>query len=115
MKCFSAIFALVALGVWAKDTPIDKVVFLMKNLQTKIEADGKEEQASYDNYACWVESTLQRKAKDISDAKELLGELDDSITKLNADIASHEAEIAQLNKDIAQNEEAVKEAKGIRD
>jgi len=108
-------FAVVALGVWAKDTPIDKVVILMKNLQTKIEADGKEEQASYDNYACWVESTLQRKAKDISEAKELLGQLDDSIVKLKADIASHEAEIAQLNKDIAQNEEAIKEAKAIRD
>jgi predicted nucleic acid-binding Zn-ribbon protein len=87
----------------------------MKGLQSKIESDGKEEQESYDNYACWVESTLQRKAKDISDAKELLGQLDDSILKLKADIASHEAEIAQLNKDIAQNEEAIKEANAIRD
>jgi hypothetical protein len=99
----------------SKETPIDKVIVLMKSLQSKIESDGKEEQGSYDNYACWVESTLQRKAKDISDAKEMLEELDDSIMKLKADIASHTAEIAQLNKDIAQNEKAIKEAKAIRD
>jgi predicted nucleic acid-binding Zn-ribbon protein len=111
-----AVFVLIALGVGANDnTPIDKVVVLLKNLQSSIEDDGKSEQASYDNYACWVESTLQRKAKDISEAKDLLEELGDSIVKLKADIASHEAEIAQLNKDIAQNEEAIKEAKAIRD
>merc|ERR1719359_2615651 len=83
-----------------KDTPIDKVVILIKDLASQIEKDGKKEQASYDTYACWVEDTLQRKAADISSAKELITELSEAILKGKAEIASHEAEIAQLKKDI---------------
>jgi len=89
-------------------------VSLIKDLAGQIEKDGKDEQASYDKYACWVEETLRRKAGDIDAAKELLPQLDDSIKKGKADIASHGAEIAQLQKDIAQNEEAQKEAKALR-
>jgi len=55
-----------------KGTPIDKVVTLIKGLASQIEKDGKDEQASYDQYACWVESTLRRKAGDITQAKELI-------------------------------------------
>jgi len=98
-----------------QDHPIDKVVDLIKGLAASIEKDGQEEQASYDKYACWVEDTLQRKAGDISAAKELITELNDSIKKGGAEIASHGAEIAQLNKDIAQNNEAQKDATGLRD
>jgi len=98
-----------------KGTPIDKVIILMEKLQGDIEKDGKSEQASYDNYACWVESTLRRKATDISKAKETIEQLNLSIKKAKAEIASHGAEIAQLKKDIAQNNEAVKDAKALRD
>jgi hypothetical protein len=122
MKYSAVVFAF-ALTVGVTDcsvlspdaTPIDKVVLLMEQLQKKIESDGTEEQKQYDNYACWVEDTLQRKAKDISDAKDLIGQLNDSILKTKAEIASHQAQISQLKKDIAQNEAAVKDAKAIRD
>jgi peptidoglycan hydrolase CwlO-like protein len=119
MKSF--LFALLACaGVLATaskkstGTPIDQVVALIKDLAGKIEKDGEEEQASYDKYACWVEDTLQRKAADISAAKELLPQLDDAIKKGKAEIASHGSEIAQLQKDIAQNLAAQKEAKALR-
>lgn len=111
----SFVFAIVVVGALAYDeTPIDKVVSLIKGLAANIEKDGKDEQASYDKYACWVEDTIQRKASDITAAKALIGELDESIMKTKAEIASHGAEIAQLTKDIAQNNQAQKEAKGIR-
>jgi len=116
MKCALVLTCLVAVGVQAAaPTPIDQVVGLIKGLATEIEKDGKAEQASYDTYACWVESTLARKASDISSAKELIGELNDSIKKGKAEIASHGAEIAQLNKDIVQNKNAQKDANGLRD
>merc|ERR1719440_1695971 len=57
---------------------------------------------------------MERKANDISEAKELIAETLILIKKLKGDIASHEAEIEQLKKDIAQNEAAVKEAQDIR-
>jgi len=111
----SVLFLACILSVAADQTPIDQVVTLIKGLATTIENDGKAEQATYDKYACWVEDTLARKASDISSAKELIEELNDSIKKGKAEIASHGAEIAALKKDIAGNNAAQKEANGLRD
>merc|ERR1719355_78576 len=113
MKCILALGLLgLAVGNVQGATPIDQVVSLLQGVAKEIEKDGKDEQASYDKYACWVEDTLGRKASDIAKAKELISDLNDAIKKLKAEIASHGAEIAQLNKDIAQNQEATKDATG---
>jgi hypothetical protein len=89
-------------------------VKLIEGLQQEILADGKKEQADYDKYACWCEKTLQRKAGDISTAKDLISETQTLIKKLKGEIASHGAEIAQLNKDIAENLASQKEASEVR-
>eukprot|EP00445_Apocalathium_hangoei_P057118 CAMPEP_0204094372 /NCGR_PEP_ID=MMETSP0360-20130528/190894_1 /ASSEMBLY_ACC=CAM_ASM_000342 /TAXON_ID=268821 /ORGANISM="Scrippsiella Hangoei, Strain SHTV-5" /LENGTH=755 /DNA_ID=CAMNT_0051043683 /DNA_START=79 /DNA_END=2346 /DNA_ORIENTATION=- len=96
-------------------TPMAQVVQLLTGMKARIEADGQIEQSSYDKYACWCESTLARKAKDISEAKAKIEELQALVIKLKAEIASHGAEIKQLEKDIAQNIEAQGEAKAVRD
>lgn len=115
LASLSVLFGSLAAGeVISQDTPIDKVVDLLGGLAKTIENDGKEEQASYDKYACWVENTLQRKASDISKAKDLIAELSESIKKLKGQIGSHTAEIAQLEKDLAQNKEAQEDATGLR-
>jgi len=98
-----------------KRTPMATVVQLLTQMKARIEADGMLEQTSYDKYACWCESTMARKAKDISEAEAKIEELQALIIKLKAEIASHGAEIQQLNKDIAQNIEAQGEAKAVRD
>lgn len=96
-------------------TPITKVVELLTELKGTIEEDGKSEQQSYDKYACWCENTMERKAKDISDAKIKLEELGNLILKLSSDLAAEKAEIAQLKKDISANLEAQKEATAVRE
>jgi len=97
-----------------KETPMARVVKLIENLKGKVESDGKAEQGSFDEYACWCEKALERKAGDISASKELITETEILISKLKGEIASHGAEIAQLKKDIAQNLEGQKEASGVR-
>merc|ERR1719337_264742 len=91
-----------------------RTVGLIKNLKAEIEKDGKKEQASFDEYACWCEKTMERKAGDISAEKELITETQILIKKLKGEIASHGAEIEQLKKDIAQNQKAVQEATDLR-
>mmetsp|Transcript_62374 Transcript_62374/g.97064 ORF Transcript_62374/g.97064 Transcript_62374/m.97064 type:complete len:699 (-) Transcript_62374:53-2149(-) len=95
-------------------TPMARVVELLSDLKAKVESDGSAEQASYDEYACWCEKTLQRKAAAISEGKELIAETEILIQKLKGEIASHGAEITQLNKDIAENIAAQKEATEVR-
>merc|ERR1719473_1205390 len=97
-----------------KPTAMAQTVKLIQGLEAQVRKDGKAEQESFDKYACWCEKTMERKAKDISDAKDLITETEILIKKLKGEIASHGAEIAQLNKDIAANREAQKEATGIR-
>jgi hypothetical protein len=97
-----------------KPTAMSQTVKLIQGLAANVKKDGKSEQASFDTYACWCEKTMERKAKDISDAKDLISEMATLIMKLKGEIASHGAEIQQLQKDLAQNAEAVKEATGLR-
>merc|ERR1719502_1701784 len=96
-------------------TPMARVVSLLTELRARIEADGKQEQKSYDKFACWCEKTLARKAADISAAKERIEELQNLIYQLKGDLGSHGAEIKQLEKDIAANLEAQREATEVRD
>merc|ERR1719262_1985852 len=97
-----------------KPTAMAQTVKLIQGLEAQVKKDGKAEQESFDKYACWCEKTMERKASDISSAKELITETEILIKKLKGEIASHQAEIAQLKKDIAQNNEAVKDATGVR-
>merc|ERR1719498_569732 len=97
-----------------KPTAMAQTVKLIQGLEAQVKKDGKAEQESFDKYACWCEKTMERKASDISNAKELIAETEILIKKLKGEIASHGAEIAQLKKDIAQNNEAVKDATGVR-
>lgn len=99
----------------AQELPIERVVKLIAELKARVEQDGKNEQATYDSYACWCENTLERKSADITNGKELIDETETLIKKLKGEIASHGAEIQQLKKDIAQNAESAKEATSARD
>merc|ERR1719201_2543108 len=96
-------------------SPVVKVVKLLTELEARIQGDGKVEQQSYDKTACWCEETLARKAKDISDAKAKIKELQTLIEKLEGEVATHGAEIAQLKKDIAANLASQKEATEMRE
>merc|ERR1719446_968306 len=106
--------ALCALVGAHASTPMAQTVQLIEDLEKQVNADGKKEQEDFDAYACWCEKTMERKAGDISAAKELITETNILIKKLKGEIASHGAEIEQLKKDIAQNNEAQKEATEVR-
>merc|ERR1719272_767683 len=116
MTCL-AVFAAIAgaaASVADKPTAMAQTVKLIQGLEAQVKKDGKAEQESFDKYACWCEKTMERKAGDISEAKDLITEMEILMKKLKGEIASHGAEIQQLQKDIAQNSAAVKEATELR-
>jgi len=96
------------------ETPMARVVKLIADLKAKVLVDGEKEQKSFDKYACWCEKTLERKAADIVESKDLIAETEILISKLKGEIASHAAEIAQLQKDIAANLAGENDASGVR-
>jgi hypothetical protein len=58
-----------------KPTAMSQTVKLIQGLEAQVKKDGKAEQASFDTYACWCEKTMERKAQDISEAKDLISEI----------------------------------------
>eukprot|EP00929_Paragymnodinium_shiwhaense_P111697 TRINITY_DN79_c2_g1_i1.p1 TRINITY_DN79_c2_g1~~TRINITY_DN79_c2_g1_i1.p1 ORF type:complete len:716 (+),score=317.70 TRINITY_DN79_c2_g1_i1:85-2232(+) len=96
------------------ESPVDKVVELLGELKSKIESEGKDEQASYDKFACWCEEALGKKATEITENKDSIEELQQTILKLKGELGSHGADIEQLKKDIGKNLAAQKEASQIR-
>jgi hypothetical protein len=105
MRSFVGFLALLG-GVEAvSDAPVTKVVELLKELKSKIVLDGEQEQKTYDKFACWCETTTQRKADMILQAKKDIQRLGTAVLKGKGKVATLAAEIAQLRKEIKENNE----------
>jgi len=112
---FAAAVAVSLFGcVAATGSPVERVVNLLTDLQTKIKEDGKQEQQIYDKYACWCEKTSARKGAAIEKAQDDLRSLGQSILKLKGKVAVLTAEIEELVQKIAQNEEEQAAATSLR-
>mmetsp|Transcript_25731 Transcript_25731/g.56718 ORF Transcript_25731/g.56718 Transcript_25731/m.56718 type:complete len:705 (-) Transcript_25731:44-2158(-) len=78
-------------------TPVDKVITLLEQLQTQLEAQGKHEAVVYEEFACFCKDTTTSKSNDItagsSRLEELKGELNQFTTdrkKVTGDVAAAE-------------------------
>jgi len=116
MKPVQAVF--VSLGsanaLASNGTPVDKIVSLLEDLRTKIEADGEAEQKMYDKYSCWCEETTQRKSTAIEDATGDLRRLGNMILAKKGRVATRESEIKELEIDIEKSEKAQAKATSMR-
>merc|ERR1719253_2021147 len=99
----------------AARSPVEKVVELIEELKAKIEADGASEQKIYDKYACWCETTTQRKADNIDEGKAVIGRTTTFILVKKGAIATLATEIAELEAKIAKNNAAMKTLTSIRE
>merc|ERR1740138_951860 len=99
----------------AARSPVEKVVELIEELKAKIETDGASEQKIYDKYACWCETTTQRKADSIDEGKAIIGRTTTYILIRKGTIATLATEISELEAEIAKNNEAMKTLTSIRE
>eukprot|EP00747_Dinoflagellata_sp_TGD_P027171 gnl/TRDRNA2_/TRDRNA2_132442_c0_seq5.p1 gnl/TRDRNA2_/TRDRNA2_132442_c0~~gnl/TRDRNA2_/TRDRNA2_132442_c0_seq5.p1 ORF type:complete len:709 (+),score=293.89 gnl/TRDRNA2_/TRDRNA2_132442_c0_seq5:85-2211(+) len=86
----------------AQITPIQKVIGLLKDLETEISKDGAKEAAEYDQFACFCKNQAGFKAAAVAKSEE-------KIEVLEADIKDLEAEIDELNGDIEKLGEKIDE------
>lgn len=95
-------------------SPVTRVVELIEGLKKEILADGVTEQKAYDEFACWCEDTLKKKATAIATAKTQIEELSTEILEQEGMTNQLTVEIKNLGDDIADNEKAREEAAAIR-
>jgi len=96
-------------------TPVERVVTLLKDLQTKLSQDEKEEQQAYDKYACWCEKTTERKAGAITGGLDDLRALGQMILALKGRVATLVAEIEEHKANIKANKAAQASATALRE
>lgn len=97
------------------DNPVTRVVGLLEQLKSRIEADGKSEQSTYDKYACWCEKSTAKTSSTITEVKDLLKMTGNTILKLKGTVATLSSEIKGLVQDIKENEEKQAEQTSIRE
>merc|ERR1719443_2326341 len=95
-------------------SPVTKVVELIKELKSKIEADGKAESKIYNKYACWCETTSARKATNIHQAMADIKSLSTQVLEYKGSVATLASEITELSSEMQDNQGAQDEATAIR-
>lgn len=107
------IIALIGVRAMATEvTPIEQVLNMLQDLQTKVITEGKAEAKSYDKFACFCKDATNEKEESITDGQNTIDTLVGKINSLNADRNACDAAIAEHNKRIGVlNEEMAAETK----
>jgi len=97
-----------------KESAIRKVVNLMTSMKEQVEKEGKEDQESYDKYACWCKTNDAEKTAAIANAEKMIEDLTSSIESHAALQAKLKTEIERLEEDIAAANKALETAAAER-
>jgi hypothetical protein len=95
-------------------TPLEKVVTLLKDLQTQVTEDGTKEATTYDTFACFCKSKQTEKSEAIGEAETAVDGLVSDLATFTADRNQLDLDIAGLNEEILQYEEELKTAAELR-
>jgi|Transcript_13907 DNA repair exonuclease SbcCD ATPase subunit len=115
MKVAAVVFAMLAMSAQAASvTPIEKVVQMLGDLETKILGEGKDAQKVYDEYSEFCEDRSRNVGFEIKTGKSEVSELQATIEKESATAASLTAKIEDLASAISVDEADLKSATEIR-
>jgi len=111
------LFALLSCGEAlnvAKERPVAKVIRLLKEMNSNLEKEQEEDQATYDKMACWCETNEKAKTKAVADGQQRDKQLTALIPELAAKSAQLKVEIEQLTKEIGNNQKGLAESTELR-
>lgn len=95
--------------------PLQKVLQLLTDLETKVTADGERELNAYKEYAEWCKGSSRDKAFEIQTAKSDIEDLTATIGKAQSDVSAAVTKIEELGAAIAANDGDLKAATNIRE
>lgn len=96
------------------DTPMMRVIELVKGLKLEIIKDGKMEQQLFDKYQCWCERSVREATTTIGEAEEQLETDQNRIDELSSDLAANAENLDYTMKNIASNRKSKKDAEEQR-
>lgn len=112
MRAFVVVLGLRAMATGIKVTPIEQVLNMLKDLQTKVIVEGKSEAKTYDKFACFCKDSTNEKEEAITDGQNTIDTLVGKINSLTTDRNTCDERIAEYNKKIGElNKEMEAESK----
>merc|ERR1719160_515192 len=95
--------------------PIQKVIGMITDVETKTMDEGKVAQEEYEKYAGWCEDTSKNLQYEIKTGKATKAELEATIEKMTANIEAENSEIEKLAADVATATKDLKKATAVRE
>jgi len=99
----------------AEDTPVTRVVGLLKQMQGALTKEMDEDSDLYKKLSCWCNDNKWEKKNSIEDAEAKIQELSATIESLSAKSQALKVKIEDTEKDVAANKKALAEATEIRE
>merc|ERR1719380_251975 len=120
MKQGTSVICLLALAAFSsagadQASPIEKVLEMMSDLETKIIGEGKEAQKAYDEYSEWCEDRSTQLGFEIKTGKAEVEELKATIEEETSSSAALESKIEELSNDIKTDQSDLDAATKIRE
>merc|ERR550514_1633102 len=97
-----------------KARPVTKVINLLKDMQTQMEKEQREDEEVYEKVACWCEQNDKEKSLTIEEAEARITDLTSTIEEKTATSARLNTEIKNLEGEIAKNQAALDKATALR-
>jgi peptidoglycan hydrolase CwlO-like protein len=95
-------------------TPVEKVITLLRDLQTKVEADGHAEAETYNEYSCFCLSSHDEKTRSIEELEASVASLSAEYGQLSAFRSQCASDIVTLTQEVETLEEEIKNATAER-
>jgi len=115
MRSLVLVATLAATASASDASPIEKIIEMIGDLETKIIGEGEASQKVYEEFSEWCEETSKNLQFEIKTGQGEVAALTATITKDTADIATAESTIEDLAGSIATDEADLKAATEIRD
>jgi len=107
---------LLALALAAEaESPVEKVARLLKDMQSRLSAEAKEDSELYDQLSCWCATNKKEKTEAVEIAEKAITNLVSDIEEFTAKSAELKTAIERLSKEISEDQEALDKATAIRE
>lgn len=95
--------------------PVTRVINLLKDMQTQVEKERKEDEELYEKMQCWCKQNDEQKSKAIEEYNATIERLVADIERFSAKSAQLTQEIKNLEQEIARNQSSLMKATSIRE
>jgi len=110
----SCAFQAQAAQLHQKVTPVEKVVQMIRDLQTQVQEEGTAEATTYDKFACFCKSKTDEKTTAIEEGQTSVESLVAELDTLTSKRDTLDGEIQNLNEEIEGYNTQIKTAEGLR-